>query len=302
MCRSKFSSFHKKFLRVKVGYHPSFWFQKYLKSRMEVSYTENLPHFKSTKVHIKDVAYVNRLIDEIIKGGKDMLQVVSDFDRTITKQHENGKIHLSSFGIFAKCKTLPQRYKDEDERLMKKYLPIEIDPNIPFEDKKKLMEEWWTLSEQILDGLEVSDEDIDQVVTELGPSIRDNALAMFSKLNELNVPVLVFSAGLGDTVVAVLKHFKVYLPNVHVVSNFLRKDENGIIRGFKHNLINIYNKNEAAIKGTEYYDLVKDRPNVIVMGDSLGDAMMAEGLPNANAVLKIGFLYDHVSEFQSFRF
>lgn len=30
------------------------------------------------------------------------------------------------------------------------------------------------------------------------------------------------------------------------------------------------------------------------MGDSIGDAGMADGVSHANAVLKIGFLYDHV--------
>lgn len=30
------------------------------------------------------------------------------------------------------------------------------------------------------------------------------------------------------------------------------------------------------------------------MGDSLGDSSMADGISHANAILKIGFLYEHV--------
>lgn len=37
------------------------------------------------------------------------------------------------------------------------------------------------------------------------------------------------------------------------------------------------------------------RHNVILMGDNLGDAEMADGVPNTDAVLKIGFLYGLVS-------
>lgn len=79
-----------------------------------------------------------------------------------------------------------------------------------------------------------------------------------------------------------------------MISNFLKYNDEGVIQGFQDAAIHVLNKNEFALKGTKYYDLVKDRDNVILMGDSLGDAGMADGIPHANAVLKIGFLYDHV--------
>lgn len=41
--------------------------------------------------------------------------------------------------------------------------------------------------------------------------------------------------------------------------------------------------------------MIENRDNVILLGDSIGDAGMADGMPHCNAVLKIGFLYDHVS-------
>lgn len=134
-------------------------------------------------------------------------------------------------------------------------------------------------------------------------------------LGKNNVPILVFSAGLGDTVEVVLKHFNVLLPNVKVnvmclwlklyiyifsiifkvISNFLQYDDNGVIKGFQHQLIHVYNKNEFALKNTKYYEIIKSRGNVILMGDSIGDAGMTDGVPCSNAVLKIGFLYEHVS-------
>jgi len=42
------------------------------------------------------------------------------------------------------------------------------------------------------------------------------------------------------------------------------------------------------MQNSEFYSVVRDRKNVILMGDSLGDAGMADGVPH-HAVLKIGF-------------
>ena len=60
-------------------------------------------------------------------------------------------INTLSIGIFARCKSLPQTYKDADKQLTEKYLPIEVDPDIEYEEKFKLMVEWWGMSEKILE-------------------------------------------------------------------------------------------------------------------------------------------------------
>lgn len=81
---------------------------------------------------------------------------------------------------------------------------------------------------------------------------------------------------------------------LQVVSNFLRWKD-GLLNGFDtENMIHVFNKNETALRGTEYYELVRDRSSIIVMGDSLGDASMATGCESASNVLKIGFLAEHV--------
>lgn len=80
-----------------------------------------------------------------------------------------------------------------------------------------------------------------------------------------------------------------------VVSNFLQYGDNEQIIGFQDKTIDVFSKNEYALEGTEYYKLIENRDNVILLGDSIGDAGMADGMPHCNAVLKIGFLYDHVN-------
>lgn len=100
---------------------------------------------------IKDVPKVEAIINELIKGGTNRLQVVSDFDFTITKQRKiDGSPVLSSFGMFNSCRSLPKDFIEESKRLYHKYHPIEIDPYISNQDKVKYMIEWWNKSDQLL--------------------------------------------------------------------------------------------------------------------------------------------------------
>lgn len=74
-------------------------------------------------------------------------------------------------------------------------------------------------------------------------------------------------SGLGDAIVAVMRHEQVLYPNVKVVSNFL-KYEHGTVNGFSNEypLIHTFNKNETVLEGTEYYEMVRNRKHVILMG------------------------------------
>lgn len=104
------------------------------------------PHCK-----IKNPQRVEDIINEIIKGGSAELQVVTDFDFTLTKQKtDNGKPILSSFGLFNKCKSLPKEFKAESKKLYEKYRPIEICPKITQDEKKRHMIDWWEMSSDLL--------------------------------------------------------------------------------------------------------------------------------------------------------
>jgi len=183
---------------------------------------EDLPILRSPNVYIRDEATVLQKINKIIKDGANKLQLVTDFDLTLTKQHENGVPILSSFGIFRKCKQLPDFYKAETKIMYQKYRAIEIDPNIPLDEKVKAMNDWNMSSHKMLQGIPFDKKEIDEVTDRYGHSLRDRTKELFTKLNALGVPILVFSAGLGDVVRALLKHQEVYMDNVNVISNFFK--------------------------------------------------------------------------------
>lgn len=70
----------------------------------------------------------------------------------------------------------------------------------------------------------------------------------------------------------------------------------GLLRAFKGELIHIYNKREGAMLNTGHFEELRSRPNVLLMGDSLGDLNMADGVQDMKFILKIGYLNDKVSK------
>lgn len=108
----------------------------------------------------------------------------------------------------------------------------------------------------------------DELASEYNKALRDGTHDLIKTTNDLDVPLLVFSAGLGDSIAAVMRHHKLLYKNVHIVSNFLQY-ENGLLNGLNNEqnvMIHTFNKNEQALKGTTYYDTVHDRHHVILMG------------------------------------
>ena len=60
--------------------------------------------------------------------------------------------------------------------------------------------------------------------------------------------------------------------------------------GYKKTIITSWSKDETVLKEfPEIYNKIKDRKNVILIGDELGDVGMIEGFDYDN-LLKIGFL------------
>ncbi|KAL0839840.1 hypothetical protein ABMA28_016466 [Loxostege sticticalis] len=261
-----------------------------------LSCIRDIPEFNNENVHIRNEQELLEKINKIIKDGHQNLQIVTDFDHTLTKHSmENGSTVLTSFGMFRECPSIPQEYKDEDNRLADIYKPIERDPNMSLEEKTKHMVDWYNAAHAQLKGVTFPRQELIAIGHKMIECFRKGVEDMITWSQKQQVPVLVFSAGLGDSVEAAMKAANFLLPHVKVVSNFLAIGDNEKIVGIKGDeVIHTLNKNETAIKNTEYYEMVRDRCNVILMGDNIGDARMAEGMEHCSAVVKVGFLGHNV--------
>ncbi|KAF3839175.1 hypothetical protein F7725_017892 [Dissostichus mawsoni] len=160
---------------------------------------EMMPQFEKPTVHMRDPERVEQIICGLIKGGASKLQIITDFDMTLSKFAVNGK-RCPSY-IIDNCNLVFQvSHTPCGARLEKDKLP--------------------------------------EVVKESEAALREGYEQFFDRLQQHDVPVFIFSAGLGD--------------------------------GFKGELIHVYNKHDSALRNTEYFKQVKEYSNIILMGDSLG--------------------------------
>merc|ERR1712038_1411377 len=93
-----------------------------------------------------------------------------------------------------------------------------------------------------------------------------------------SVPFIILSAGIGDLIREILSHQKLMLENMRIVSNFLEFDsKTGVVVGLKSDMpIHMFNKKAPNQDGLE------ERKNIVLIGDSLGDVRMADGIKDKN--------------------
>ncbi|KAK4320563.1 hypothetical protein Pmani_008567 [Petrolisthes manimaculis] len=225
-----------------------------------------------------------------------VFQVIADFDRTLTRVWYNGKKCETCYGIMDNSPMMPDFYREEANQLLARYYPIELDPHMTEAEKIPHMMEWYRNIHALILKCHVNKSSFKGMVSDSNIRLRDGTEELFGSLHRAGVPVLVLSAGIGDVLVEVLQHFNVYTDNVKVVANFFKYNKEGVIEGFQGDAIHMFNKNENAIHSSDYFQRLEGRANVILMGDSLGDVKMAVGVPNPVNVLKIGFLNDKIEE------
>src|SRR3989344_7318292 len=121
---------------------------------------------------------------------------------------------------------------------------------------------------------------------------REKSLEFYVLLNELNIPLLIFSAGKGDLIEGFLKQERSLYHNIHIIANFYNFDKNGNVIGYKSSIVHTFNKNEIQLKNHPYYKEIVDRKNVMLLGDGIGDLGMTAGLSH-DTVLRIGFLNEN---------
>nr|XP_040047967.1 cytosolic 5'-nucleotidase 3-like [Gasterosteus aculeatus aculeatus] len=255
-----------------------------------------IAELSNPSVCMKDPQRVQEILESMVKAGSNTVQVISDFDMTLTRFAYNGKRCPTCHNILDNSRLISNDCKVELKELLDTYYPIEIDCTRPVDEKLPLMVEWWTKAHEILVQQEIKKDQLAVAVRESEAKLRDGYQLLFDHLHEHSIPLLIFSAGIGDILEEVIRQAGVFHPNVKVFSNYMDFDESGVLRAFKGELIHIYNKREGALLNTGHFQELRTRPNVLLLGDSLGDLNMADGVHDMENILKIGFLNDKVEE------
>lgn len=232
-----------------------------------------------------------------VKAGKaKKLFAIVDFDRTLTHyKNPDGSKGPSSHNVI-NLSDEKQAAKDAD---YKKYHEIEIDPNMTTAEKLPLMEEWYGKTHGLIESDGVTmDRLLHDVTTNKNIQLRKGVQEFFELCKKLEIPIVVMSAGLGDVLNEVLKHQLVGEFEWGVAANSFEWSEAGEIVGVKPPLVHMFNKGWAGVS-QEIRDKfnLDDKTNVLTVGDSHGDATMANGSEFGR--FKVGFLNDHLAKKKS---
>ncbi|KAI8616371.1 pyrimidine 5'-nucleotidase-domain-containing protein [Chytriomyces sp. MP71] len=242
-----------------------------------------------TFILIRDRAAVTDKLQRIKADGIDKLHLISDFDMTMTRFWLNGVRSPSTHAVLTRSSRVTEDFKKQAETSYKKYYPLEISTTLSYGEKYAAMEEWWRIAHNLIVDLKLKRSDIASIVPETPVAFREGIHQVIGSCDGLNIPFLVFSAGIYDVIKEILSQASLKTPNVHIVSNRMKFDETDMCVAFEEPMIHTFNKNESGIHGAPYQAAIEERPNVILMGDSLGDLKMKDGVKH-DVSLSIGFL------------
>jgi 5'-nucleotidase len=241
------------------------------------------------KIVISDRKEFENKVLALAKGGAKALHVVSDFDRTLTKEFNNKNRINTVMAQLREGNYLAPGYAAKSYALHDKYYPIEKDPSIPLEEKKGKMLEWWSTHIKLIAESGMNRGVMEDIIRKKKIVLRDGAGEFFGLLNEKKVPVLILSAALGDFIEELLESEGRLYKNVHVISNFFSFDEKDNVTGYNGKVVHCLNKSEMQIGQTPHYGKISERKNIILLGDSTDDLDMVKGI-KCDTLLKIGFL------------
>uniref|UniRef100_A0A0K0DUX1 5'-nucleotidase n=1 Tax=Strongyloides stercoralis TaxID=6248 RepID=A0A0K0DUX1_STRER len=248
----------------------------------------------NSKIYIKNKEYVSRIINALSESGPKNLTIISDFDYTISRFcDDNGNQNLTTHQLFKKGTEIsnpnlgPKLVKYYD-----KYFPIEFSNNLSIEEKIPYMEKWWNLSHSAIIEEQLNYDFIVNIVKSNNIQYRYKFCELVKLLDYLNIPFVIFSAGIGDVIdIYLRKKLELIEENIYIISNSMIFNDDKVCVGFSEPLIHTYSKNSSVIKeNNPLLNVVKNRENVLLMGDSLGDIHMEVNSKRKGNTLKIGFL------------
>ncbi len=215
------------------------------------------------------------------------VHVVADFDKTLTKAFVNGEKVASVISLLRKQagEYLTSDYAEKAQALFNKYHPIEENHDLSLEERKKAMEKWWREHFDLLIRCGLNKGDLERLVSSSGIELRKGVKEFVEFLKENNIPLIIFSAsGIGDSIQMIMKKERIDYDNVYYLTNCFEFDSEGKVIEMKEPVIHSLNKDETSINNHPVYNVVKNRKNVILLGDSLDDLAMVSGFDYDNLV------------------
>jgi len=222
---------------------------------------------------------MNIKLNQIIDVGLENLQVVLDFDRTITGPKSTGESAPPMISFLRNSDMLGEEYKKAAQANFEYYWPIEQAHDLSHEEKSGHMHEWWAKHLQQLVDFGLTRDKITQIANSPDLVCRNGVVEFVNFCQANNIPVIIFSAGIlgSESIKLFLERYKINFPNIKIITNELVFDDSGKVVGFKEPIIHSENKSEEVF-GVEG---IEQRKNTILAGDGVGDAKMVLDKPGS---------------------
>lgn len=232
---------------------------------------------------------LNKIAANMRAGGPDKLHILSDFDKTLTRAVVDGQASPSVIAQLRNNKILEHAdYSRRANALFDKYHRFETDPRLDLAERTAQMKKWWNEHHQLLIECGINQKSIDEVVAKRTLKFRDGALNFIDALHARAVPLVIMSAAPAYMIARYLSQDGRLYDNVKIIANWYVFDDAGQMVGVREPVIHSLNKREITLDGFPEFEKIRDRKNVVLLGDNPEDIEMVTGFDYEN-LIKIGF-------------
>ena len=231
------------------------------------------------------------------KLNKNNAYILIDFDKTITCCEGD-----DSWAAVANPKIVGKEIKNDIDKLYEKYRPIEMDYNISKQEKLKQMEIWYSECMNLYYNYKLTKNKIEESIKSSNIKFRKGVKDLLISLHKQNIPVIILSAGIGNTIEQFLKTNNCYFDDtMYIISNFIEFDRKGNVKKFDNSkIIHSLNKTINGHLPNESKKKIKNKKYKILVGDLIEDIKMVDK-DDLNKTLTIGILTKEMENEENLR-
>lgn len=231
----------------------------------------------------KEASLVEAKIIGFKKAGANQLQLVLDFDRTLTEKSDENS---TSWQLMRNH--LPPEGKVEAQKVFDHYRSLEIAGTLTAEDATV----WWTTSMAIVAKYRLDMSVVEREFLSYS-TIRPGTKELFALCAKHNIPTIIMSAGIKDIIDMWCKAYDIH-PTI-ILSTELTIDTNNRVTGWNDaSVVHMFNKHELG--HPELSKIRAERSHTILAGDSIHDFNMTEGTDTVFRVRIVDSLDDKEAE------
>ena len=214
--------------------------------------------------------------------------VVLDFDKTITTRDS-----ANSWAVFNNEKYFCEGAHNEIESLSAYYVPIEINYDLPLEERKEKVIEWYTRNINVFFRYNLTEEILYNCIEDSNLEFRDGIKELLEYCHDNNIYVIIVSAGIKNVIEEFLEKQDCVYDNIYILSNKI-EFEDGKMLEFKGHMIHTFNKNMNSLPADLKHKL-ESKESILLVGDLIEDI----GIVNEKDLYKtltVGMLESKVEE------